>query len=536
MVVRLVLGSGTLASTVAESLAARPQGEVRVVTEDENRAKALRDAGISVSTVDPTDPAALAELSVTPDLVAAFDDDVDRTVAAAEAAHGTFPGAYLVAYTGWNGDRGGALEGVADRIVDPTAILSGVVLERVGLEGLRQRRLLDTLRSVTNLAIVTHENPDPDAIASAVALGRLAERAGCTATVCYYGDITHQENRAFVNLLEFDLRHLDPDENLGEFDGFALVDHSRPGVNDGLPRDLEIDVVIDHHPPRAPVEARFVDLRSDVGATSTLLVGYLEHFGMEMEESIATGLLFGIRVDTQEFTREVSPMDFEAAATLLPHADLGTLERIEAPSISADTLETIARAIRNRQREGDVLLSCVGRLSDRDALAQAADRLLELDDISTTVVYGVSDGTIYVSARTRGTDVDIGETLRDAFGQIGSAGGHADMAGAQIRLGLLEAVDEREESLHDIVEAVVSEQFLDALETRSDSAIPHVHPAHAGAAEEYLVPEEERAAATDGEAGSDGEDQQNGRDQTEGDGDRGARRDGDPAADGSDGE
>ncbi len=41
-------------------------------------------------------------------------------------------------------------------------------------------------------------------------------------TICYYGEISHQENRAFVNLLEFDLRNLDADspDELEAFDAF----------------------------------------------------------------------------------------------------------------------------------------------------------------------------------------------------------------------------------------------------------------------------------------------------------------------------
>jgi nanoRNase/pAp phosphatase (c-di-AMP/oligoRNAs hydrolase) len=352
------------------------------------------------------------------------------------------------------------------------------------------------------MAIVTHDNPDPDAIASAVALGLLAERAGCETTLCYYGSISHQENRAFVNLLEYDLVELDPDDpaDLEAFDGFALVDHSRPGVNDQLPEELDIDIVIDHHPPRAPVEARFVDLRSGVGATSTLLVDYLRQFGVEIPEAVATGLLFGIRVDTKDFEREVSAADFEAAAHLVPRADMGILQRIEDPSVSGETLSVIARAISNRQMEGSVLLSCVGELSDRDALAQAADRLLDMEDVQATLVYGVLDGTIYASARARGANIDLGEVLRDAFGQIGSAGGHADMAGAQITLGVLDSVDDREESLHEIVTSVVTDRFLDAVESRSHRLLGTVYGDSAYGPEAVVGPPVE---ASDDEHGGD---------------------------------
>jgi nanoRNase/pAp phosphatase (c-di-AMP/oligoRNAs hydrolase) len=489
MLNRLVLGSGSLGQGLIETLSDRP-GTLEVITDDESRAETFVDNGVSATVADPTDEAVLQE-ALPVDTAIVADDNPETNVAAARAVRAVAPDAMVLVYaTGDDDSHTTELRQLADKVVDPAAAVADQLLGRVNDTGLQKRLLRGVLRSIDRLAVVMHDNPDPDAIASAVALGRLAEHSDCTVDICYYGDITHQENRAFVNLLEFELRNLSPEESLEEFDGFALVDHSRPGVNDQLPEDLSVDIVIDHHPPRAPVEARYVDLQSDVGATSTLLVDYLEFFGIELTEHVATALLFGIRIDTREFTREAVQADFEAAARLLPAADLGMLERIESPSIGADTFEIIASAITNRKQEGSVLLSCVGQLSKRDALAQAADRLLALEGVSTTVVYGYQDGTIFVSARSQGTDIDLGEVLRDAFGRIGSAGGHADMAGAQLALGVLGAVEEREEPLGEIVEAVVNGRFLEALDNRTEQTVAGVY-AHRHDADEYLVPDEE---------------------------------------------
>ncbi|MFB6141304.1 MAG: DHH family phosphoesterase [Halosimplex sp.] len=478
MTSRLVLGTGTLAGNLVDALRER-RGRLVVVSTDENAVRTLRDEGVAAEVGDPTDEATLRECE-RPETVAVATADPGTNVAAARAVRRVFPDAFVLAYAGSDpaDDEVAALEEVADEVVDPAAVTAERVVSRAGDDGLRTRKLTGVLRDVEGpLAIVTHDNPDPDAIASAVALARIADAVGLEAEVCYFGDITHQENRAFVNVLEFDLHALEPGASLEAYGGVALVDHSRPGVNDGLPEDTPVDVVIDHHPPRYPVEARFVDLRSGVGATSTLMVDHLRTLGITPSREIATGLVFGIRVDTDAYTREVSPTDFEATAFLAPQADAGTLDRIESPSMSADTLDTIARAITDRERHGSTLLSCVGRLSDRDALAQAADRLLDLEDVTTTLVYGIGEGTIYVSARARGADLDLGEILREAFGQIGSAGGHADMAGAQISLGLLEAIDADDESLAEVVRAIVSDRFLDAMGSRSHRVLTDVYPA-----------------------------------------------------------
>ncbi|WP_254543681.1 DHH family phosphoesterase [Halomarina pelagica] len=473
MTTRLVLACGSFGHSLYDDLGDLP-GELLVVTDEESRVEALREESIPATRGDCGDPETIRAVVDEDDrpvetvVVAGTDAATNRRAVA--AAREAYPDAMLLAYVPaeTDGETRDAIEAVADRVVDPETVLARRILEPTRREGLRVRQLRRLLREMEGpLAVVMHDNPDPDAIASAVALCAIAETAGCDAEAIYYGDITHQENLALVNLLEFDLKNLEPGDDLSAYGGFALVDHSRPGVNDQLPEDTAVDVVIDHHPPREPVAARFVDLRSDVGATSTLLVDYLRLLGVRPSTEVATGLLYGIRVDTKEFSREVSTDDFEAAAYLLPYVDQATLERVESPSVSVDILETIGRAIRNRRTEGSVLTSCVGRLRSRDALAQAADRLLDMEDVTTTLVYGIQDGTIYASARTRGADLDVGETLREAFSPIGEAGGHADMAGAQIPLGLLGSVEEdSDEELRGIIEDVITDRFFETLRSR----------------------------------------------------------------------
>ena len=467
MVSRLVLGCGSVGRTIVSALADRP-GDVLVVCDNEHRIETLRSDRIDTHRADPTDPATLDEVDRSIDVLVVASDDPGINRAATETAREAYPEAFVLAYTGKEPSIECRLdiEANADRVVESAGTAADDLIERIGEESMRPRRLWRVLRSIAGrLAVVTHDNPDPDAIASAFALKKIATAAGCETDICYYGTITHQQNRAMVNLLDLEMRQLEGDET-EEYDGIALVDHSRPGVNDQLPEDTPVDVLIDHHPPRAPVEARFVDLRSDVGATSTLLVEYLRQLGIRADETVATALLYGIRVDTKDFRREVSTVDFEAAAYLLPFVKDSVLEQVETPSMSAETIETMARAIRNREVQGSVLVSYIDDLHERDALAQSADQLLDIEGVRTTLVYGIIDGTVYCSGRTRGTNLDLGEALRDAFEQIGSAGGHADMAGAQIPLGLLGDSDESE--LSNIVHDVMADRFYGALETRDE--------------------------------------------------------------------
>jgi nanoRNase/pAp phosphatase (c-di-AMP/oligoRNAs hydrolase) len=461
---RLVLGCGSAAERAVERLAEWP-GELTVLSRRTDVVDSFREDGVAAERCVPDEE---EEYPDAVDVVFVASDDAATNLDAARSARARFPDAYVVAYVGSDADADtrAELTAAADRLVDARTIL----VDRIGelTEGTaadRLHRLFRILKSLNGpLAVVMHDNPDPDAIASALALARIAESVGVDADPCYYGDISHQENRALVNLLDIRLRELDSPADLEGYGGVALVDHSRPGVNDGLDPETPVDVVVDHHPPRGPVDGAFVDLRDGVGATSTLVAGYLERLGIEPTRTVATALLYGIRVDTKDFTRETSETDYEAAAFLVAYADLDTLRRVESPSMNAEVLETLGRAIRNRVVRDDALATGVGEIRDRDAIAQAADYLLNMEGVAVTLVYGFMDGTVYVSGRARGTDVDLGETLRDALGAIGSAGGHADMAGAQVPLGILGDVDEDSvDRLSTVVDEVVQDCFFDSL-------------------------------------------------------------------------
>ena len=453
---RLVIGSAGVTDRVVGVLSTWP-GDLVAVVPDERSASAL----VSLGSVD----ARVGDLSVAPDdvdtvFVAAGPDTPD----AARRARERYPDALLVAL------RPAAVDDdlpAADRVVDERRLVAEAMIDAsAGEHAERLQRLRRVLTAVDGtLGVVTHDNPDPDAIGAALALVDVARSMGVEAVPCYSGEISHQENRALVNLLDLDLRRIEPGDET-EFGGIALVDHSRPGVNDSLDPETRVDAVVDHHPPREPVSAPFLDLRPDVGATSTLLAEYLEGYGIEPSAATASTLLFGIRVDTREFTRGANERDFEAAAFLLPHVDAATLERVESPSFRPDVLDVLARAIRGRDRRDHALAAGVGRIHEQDSLAQAADFLLGMAGVNVVIVYGFVGGTVHISGRARGGAVDLGETFRDAFGQIGDAGGHADMAGAQISLGLMADVDERsDEALRSIVDDVIADRFFETLET-----------------------------------------------------------------------
>ncbi len=326
----------------------------------------------------------------------------------------------------------------------------------------KAQTLHDLLGDGDELSIVCHNNPDPDCLASALALGRIAEAAGIDERkILYSGSISHQQNRALINLLEIDLQEFDPASVEDRAPGslVAFVDHSVPGANNEVPEGTAIDVVIDHHPAEN-VEARFVDRREGIGATATILTEHVRELDVGLDKTLATALLFAIRRETLSFLRGVTTAEYDAAAHLHDHADQDMLRRLSSPSVSGATLDAIGDAIDNRTVRGAVLITHVGRTSERDSLPQAADYLATLEGVETAVVFGIVGESIQVSARSTDPRVHVGDALARAFEDVGSAGGHREMAGGEIPLGIFEDYP-TDEHLVDIVEQVVTARIVD---------------------------------------------------------------------------
>ncbi len=331
--------------------------------------------------------------------------------------------------------------------------------------------LRELLAAGDELTIVCHNNPDPDCLASALALGHVAADAGIDERhILYSGTISHQQNRAFVNLLDIDVRPFDPDEVVDRPEGslLALVDHSTPGENNEVPVGTSVDVVIDHHPADG-VEARYVDHRVGAGATATILTEYLVELDVEFETTLATALLFAIRRETLGFLRETTGAEYRAAGRLHDHADVALLRRLSNPSVSGATIDAISDAIDNRTVRGSVLISHVGRTSERDALPQAADYLASLEGVETTVVFGIVDGAIQLSGRSTDARIHVGDALAETFDDVGSAGGHREMAGGEIPLGIFADYEDDEGLLVDVVVEIITDRLVAVLHLADDA-------------------------------------------------------------------
>ncbi len=461
-----------MSHVVADALRERNE-DVIIVESKEERAEVLREQGFNVVVGDVTSEEVLSEAGVEKAIMAyvlTLDDDVNA--AAVKAIRSLNPTAYVIARVSDEERVDEMHELGADEVLSPNQLLVEKLLYNIETVEVRRKihELFNVLRDLETLAIVPHDNPDPDAIASALALAELASYLGVNAEIVYGGEIGHQENKAMVNLLDIEMEKVSS-VDLDSYDGFAVVD------TPVLPKHLEdreedVVAVFDHHESSDVMDnngkvsalevADFTDHRPDVGSTSTIMTQYAKLVDdFELSRKTATALLYGIRTDTMNFTRNASPDDLKAAAYLYPRADHEVLAKIESPDISPETLDVLGEAIRNRTVIRSYLFSNAGYVKNADALPQAADYLLNLEGVNTAIVFGIVDGKIKISARTEDIRVNVGEIMKEAFGDVGSAGGHSKAAAAEIPLGIFRDVED--EIVLDLVEDAVKKRLFKVL-------------------------------------------------------------------------
>lgn len=302
----------------------------------------------------------------------------------------------------------------------------------------RVRQLITAVEGGTRALICTHDNPDPDSIASAFALGRLLEqKRGIPFTLTYGGVLGRAENRAMVRLLKIPLVPISRID-LSEFDVVGLVDTQLDVGNHSLdPTRMEDKKVIciDHHPARLLFKsAAYADVGGDYGATSSVLTAYCDAAGVVFDVALASALFYGIKTDTRDLGRESNEADVWAYSHLVGLTDMALVSAIEHPRLPRSYFSVLVRAFQHAQVWGNVVACDLGETYIPDIVAETADRLVAAEGMRWAAVVGEYDGQIYASIRVNDRRFSAGKLVREVIQRYpeGSAGGHNSMAGARV--------------------------------------------------------------------------------------------------------
>lgn len=278
--------------------------------------------------------------------------------------------------------------------------------------------------------ILLHHEPDPDALASGLALRNVLRRTKTTAVIGAIEGVTRPENVRMLNLLDLQVEPITP-ASLKDFDRLAMVDVQPHYFGDLVDR---VDLVIDHHPEQTGYTAVFKDIRPEYGSTSTILTEHLRAVDVNISERTATAMLYAIKSDTLFFNRQANRVDLEAFSYLYPLADAQLIRKMEGAEVTRERLDYVIKAYQGGTLYDQVFCAFLGPTPREDFIPYVADFFLQLENVKWTIIAGIVHDTLTISVRNLGYSRNAGEFVRRYFSEIGSAGGHRAMAKAIIPL------------------------------------------------------------------------------------------------------
>ena len=293
----------------------------------------------------------------------------------------------------------------------------------------RLKLLMDTVSHDDALAIIM--TADPDAMASAVALRRLFWRRVRVTSIYHTNVIKRADNLAMINLLKLDQKHIRKFKPQN-FTKFAIVD-SQPSHSDILNK-YNFDIIIDHHPFIPQSKAKFLDIKDEYGATSSMMTEYLRAAGIKPSPRLATALFYGIKTDTDNFVRDSTPSDINAFRYLFQFVNVNIIKKIESSELTKNTLQNYRTAMNNLIFVKDKVFIPMGNVSNPDILVLMADFFLKMAEVTWSVAAGISGKKLIIIFRNAGFRLDAGKVAQKLFGEFGSAGGHKSAARAEIPL------------------------------------------------------------------------------------------------------
>jgi nanoRNase/pAp phosphatase (c-di-AMP/oligoRNAs hydrolase) len=414
-----------------------PNFEVEFLVESKPLARRLHDSGLNITYGDlkRTDTYLKADLS--PGTCVVVEDNgrksLRKVLQAIMDAGGTLVYALGVG-TSHTRQREEELKGQFPELnyLPLSELFGGQLLTEFGrsLTRLKVQQYQRFFSDADRVLILLHNDPDPDALASGLALRNVLHRNRQTAVIAAIEGVTRPENQRMMNLLDIHVEIITPDQ-VSEFDRVAMVDvqpHYFGGLID------HVDLVVDHHPEQPGYNAVYKDIRVDYGSTSTILTEHLRAIDANISERVATAMLYAIKSDTLFFNRQANHVDIDAFSYLYPLADATLIRKMEGAEITMERLEYVLRAKQNGRMTEQVFCAFLGTTPREDFIPYVADFYLQLENVQWTIVAGIVNGGIVMSVRNVGYSRNAGEFVRKYFQEIGNAGGHRAMAKAVVPL------------------------------------------------------------------------------------------------------
>ncbi len=313
-------------------------------------------------------------------------------------------------------------------------------------------KLSEICKNKKNIYIQTHDYPDPDAVASSYALKYLLSQYGIETKIVYVGKIDRISTERMVSLFHIDIKPFDG--NYNDDDNIILADSQNKAGNVTI-NGGNVFACIDHHPTMidCDYEFKYVSL---IGACASIITNEFILSGKEIPRDVATALLYGLKMDTLNFTRGTTETDINCFSVLLKYSDSENLRFLETSNLILTDLKAFGLAIENIKVVADIGISFVPFDCPDGLVSALSDFMLSIDELSVSIVFSQREYGIKLSTRSILPYIDAGILTKSALDGIGSGGGHPGFAGGFVPFKNLENIEK------DSIVPFLSERFMKA--------------------------------------------------------------------------
>jgi tRNA nucleotidyltransferase (CCA-adding enzyme) len=293
--------------------------------------------------------------------------------------------------------------------------------------------------------ITTHLNTDFDGLASMLAAKRLYPDAWLVFPGSQEQNLRNFFLQSTVYLYNFTKVKQVPLERIRRL---ILVDTRQP---DRIGRFSEIlnrsglDIhIYDHHPSTKNDIKGNLEFIKPVGATMTLMTGFLKDKNILLTPDEATLMALGIYEDTGSFTfGSTTSEDYQAAAYLLEQgANLNLVSDMLTRELTAEQVsllnQMLESATRHRINNVEIVVAKASIDSYVGDFAVLVHKMMDMENLDCLFALARMEDRVYLVARSRIREINVGEILM-TFG----GGGHPFAASATIKDQTLVQVEEK---------------------------------------------------------------------------------------------
>lgn len=282
------------------------------------------------------------------------------------------------------------------------------------------------------LLLIVHNNPDPDAIATAAALQFLVKRQfDCDSDIAFGGNIGRAENQAMIKKLKIHMKQINRIA-MNKYDRIALVDTQPSAGNNSLPKKKKCHLVIDHHPRRRRAKADLFIIEPDVGVSATIVVEWLKQSNVDIPADLATALSYAIISETQSLGRETTQRDIQAYLTVYAKCSIRKLAQIMYPKLPRSYFTTVSKALHSTFIYKNRIYAHLGDVPNAEIVAEMADFLLRHERVGWSLCTGRFKNKLILSVRSARPNARAGKWVKRLVKDSSTVGGHDMTAGGFI--------------------------------------------------------------------------------------------------------